>query len=86
MEWKPVLKLKPTAERFQRRTKVKMIIERIIKALLKNKLIYSSELIYNHDHKFEYVLTEESRITSFSWTYKIFGFEKMLLFSSRYMF
>ena len=28
--------------------KVKMIIERIMKALLKRKLIYSFELIYNH--------------------------------------
>ena len=48
MTWKPVLNLKPSVEKFERRMKVKMIIERIMKALLKSKIIYSSELIYNH--------------------------------------
>ena len=46
--WRPVLNLKPSAERFERRMKVKMIIKRIMKALLKSKIIYSSELIYSH--------------------------------------
>ena len=46
------MKLKPSAERFQRRMKVKMIIERIMKALLKGTLIYSSELIYNRGRVF----------------------------------
>ena len=64
MKWRPVLKLNTRAGRFQRRMKVKMIIERIMKALLKSKLIYSSELIYNQpgvwDHQFENVFTEET--------------------------
>ena len=33
--------------------KVKMIIEHIMKALLKSELIYSPELIYNHGLVFE---------------------------------
>ena len=48
MKWTPVLKLKSTAERFQRSMKVKMITKHIMKALLKSKLIYSLKLIYNH--------------------------------------
>ena len=42
------MNLKPSAERFEGRMKVKMIIERIMKALLKSKIIYSSKLIYIH--------------------------------------
>ena len=42
------MKLKPRADRLQRRMEVKMIIERIMKALLKSTLIYSSELTDNH--------------------------------------
>ena len=46
--WSPVLNLKPSAEKFKQRIKVKMIIGHIIKALLKSKVIYSFELIYSH--------------------------------------
>ena len=48
MTWRPVLNLKPSAERFELRIKVKMIILRIIKAVLNSKIIYSFELI-NHE-------------------------------------
>ena len=48
MTWSPVLNLKPNAEKFEERMTVKMIFERIIKALLKSKTIYSFELIYSH--------------------------------------
>ena len=68
---------------------VKMIIERIIKNN-EEQSIYSFELIQSWsgawDHQFEYVFTDETRKTSFSWTSQIFGFEKMLLFLSRNMF
>ena len=37
-------------------------------------------------HQFEYVFTEKTRKPSFSWTSQIFGFEKMLLFSSENIF
>ena len=42
------MNLKRSAERFEQRMKVKMIIERIIKKLLNSKIIHSFELIYNH--------------------------------------
>ena len=42
------MNLKLRAESFEQRIKVKMIIEHIIKALLKNKIIYSFKLIYSH--------------------------------------
>ena len=43
-----VLNLKPSAEKFEEGMTIKMINERIIKTLLKRKIIYSFELIYNH--------------------------------------
>ena len=43
-----VLNLKPSAEKMEPRMKVKMITESIIKELLKNKIVYSFELIYSH--------------------------------------
>ena len=48
MAWSPVLNLKPSAERFGQRVKVKMVIQSIIKTLLKSKIINSFKLIYNH--------------------------------------
>ena len=42
------MNLKPSAERFEQRTKVKIITGRIIKALLKSKINYVLELIYNY--------------------------------------
>ena len=48
MTWRPVLNLKTSAESFEQTMKVKMIMERIMKALLKSKMIYSFELTYNH--------------------------------------
>ena len=90
MTWTPVLNLKPSAERFERRIKVKMIIERIMKALLKSKIIYNFELIYNHvlvsGITSRSVFTEETPKRSFSWGSQIFGFEKMLLFFSVFFF
>ena len=49
MTWSPVLNFKPSAEKFEEGMTFKTINERIIKALLKSKLIYSFELIYSHD-------------------------------------
>ena len=40
--WNPVLNLKPKAEKFEERVTVKIIIERIIKALLKGKIFIVS--------------------------------------------
>ena len=48
MTWSPVLNLKPSAEKFEERMAVKMIVEPIIKALLKSKIIYDFQLIYSH--------------------------------------
>ena len=48
MTWNPVLNLKPKTEKFEESVTVKTIIERIMKALLKGKFIYSFELIYSH--------------------------------------
>ena len=48
MAWSPVLNLKPSAERFGQRVKVKMVIQSIIKTLLKSKIINSFKLIYSH--------------------------------------
>ena len=48
MTWSPALNLKPSAEKFEQRMKVKMIIGHIIKALLKSTVIYSFNLIYSH--------------------------------------
>ena len=42
MTWNPVLNLKPKAEKFEERVTVKIIIERIIKALLKGKIFIVS--------------------------------------------
>ena len=47
MTLSPVLNLKQKAEKFEERMIVKMIIERIVKALLKSKMIYSFELNYS---------------------------------------
>ena len=44
----PCFEFKLDPEKFEQRMKVKMTIERIIKALLKSKTVYSFELIYNH--------------------------------------
>ena len=63
--------------------KVTMIIEHIIKALLKSKIIYSFKLIYSHglvSRITVYVFTEETRKPSFSWTSQIFGFKKGFCF------
>ena len=71
--------------------KVKMIIERVMKALLKRNLIYSFELICIHGLVFgipslSMFLLRRLEYLFFGWTYQIFVFEKMFLFSSRYMF
>ena len=42
------MNFKPSAEKVEEGMAVKMINERIIKALLKSKIIYSFELIYSH--------------------------------------
>ena len=64
--------------------KVKMIMESIIKAFLKNKIIYSFELIYNHSLVSGItslsVFNEETQKPSFSWASQIFGFEKCFCF------
>ena len=52
------MNFKLSAERFERRMKVKMIIELIMKASEKSKIIYSSELFYNHG--LVYVITSLS--------------------------
>ena len=83
------MNLKQNGERFEQRIKVKMIIESIMKVLLKSGLIYSFELFYSHgvwDHQFEYVFNEETQKSSFSCTFQIFGFEKMLLLLLRNIF
>ena len=54
----PALNLKPSAKKFEEGITVKMINERIIKALLNSKIIYSFKLIYSHGLL--------SRATSFS--------------------
>ena len=40
VRWNTVLNLKPSVEKFEEKMTVKMITERIIKALLKSKIIY----------------------------------------------
>ena len=83
MRWSSVLNLKLRAERFEQRMKVKMIIEHIIKALLKSKMIYSFELIYSHGlvpgitHSICFCWRNPQAF--FGWTSQIFGFKKMLL-------
>ena len=42
------MNLKLKAEKFEERMTVKMIIERIIKTLLRSKIIYIFDLIYSH--------------------------------------
>ena len=71
---------KPRAE-FEQRMKVKMIIESIIKTLLKSKIIHSFELIYSYD-LVSGITSLETRKPSFSWRRQIFGFKKMFLFLS----
>ena len=44
----PVLNLRPSAEKFEERMTIIIIIERIIIVLSKSKLIYSFELIHSH--------------------------------------
>ena len=44
MAWNPVLNLKAQVEKFEERVTVKIIIERIIKALLKSKIFIVSDL------------------------------------------
>ena len=64
--------------------KVKMIMERIMKTILKSKIIYSFELIYNHGLVSGItslgVFNEETLKPSFTWASQIFGFEKCLCF------
>ena len=45
----PCFEFKPSAERFEQGMKAKMIMKRIMKALLKSKRIYDFELIYSQD-------------------------------------
>ena len=59
--------------------KVRMTIERIIKALLKSKIIYNFELIYNRGlvsgiTSLSMFLATEETSQPFSWTSQIFGF------------
>ena len=63
---------------------VKMINERIAKALLKGKIIYSFELIYSHGLVSGITSLSMSDETQkpFNWTSQIVGVEKMLLFLS----
>ena len=44
----PAVNLKLNAELFEQQVEVKMAIERIVKALLKSKWIYSFKLNYSH--------------------------------------
>ena len=84
MTWRRVSNLKTSAEGFEQTMKVKMITERIMKAFLKSKIIYSFELIYNHGLVSGItslsVFNEETLKPSFSWASQIFGFEKCLCF------
>ena len=48
MTWIAVLNLKQKAEKFEKKMTVKMILEGIIKALLKSKIFILFELIYIH--------------------------------------
>ena len=88
----PALNLKLRAESFEQRMKVKMIIEHIIKALLKNKIIYSFKLIYSHGlvsgitSLSMFLLKRPASPLLASWTSQIFGFKKVPLFLSRNMF
>ena len=61
---------------------VKMINERITKALLKSKIIYSLELIYSHGLVSGITSLSMSDETQkpFNWTSQIVAVEKMLLF------
>ena len=63
---------------------VKMINERITKALLKSKIIYSFELIYSHGLVSGITSLSMSDETQkpINWTSQIVGVEKMLLFLS----
>ena len=80
MTWRPVSNLKTSAEGFEQTMKVKMIMERIMKAFLKSKIIYSFERIYNHGLVSGItslsVFNEETLKPSFSWASQVFGFEK----------
>ena len=80
MTWRPVSNLKTSTEGFEQTMKVKMIMERIMKAFLKSKIIYSFERIYNHGLVSGItslsVFTEETLKPSFSWASQVFGFEK----------
>ena len=84
MTWRPVLNLKTGAESFEQTMKVKMIMERIMKAFLKSKIIYSFKLIYIHvlvsGITSLSVFNEETLKPSFSWASQIFGFEKCFSF------
>ena len=84
MTWRPVSNLKASAEGFEKTMKVKMIMERIMKAFLKSKIIYSFQLIYNHGLVSGVtslsVFNEEILKPSFSWASQIFGFEKCFCF------
>ena len=48
MTWRPILNLKPSAERFKQRMNIKIITGLIVKALLKGKTNFSFELIYSY--------------------------------------
>ena len=83
--------LKPSTERFEQRMNVRIIVERIIKGLLKNKIIHSSELIYYHSQHYSntsLTMFLMRRPESFLLTgpAKALVLKKMLLFSSGNMF
>ena len=91
MKWRPVLKLKLSAQRFERRMKVKMIIKRIMKALLIRKLIYSFDLIYNHGLVFgitslSMFLLRRLKYLLLAGLAKSVVLRKVPFFSSAYMF
>ena len=68
---KTCFKFKTQCREFEQRMKVQMTFERIMKALLKNKIIYSFELIYLQswsgvsDHQLGYVFIEKTPKRSF---------------------
>ena len=83
MTWRPVLSVKLSAERFEQRMKVKIIIDHKSVIEEQNDLQFQTNLQSWSgvcDHQFEYVFTDEIRKPSFSWTIQVFGFEQMLFF------
>ena len=60
MTWKPALNLQQTAEKFEKKMTVKMIIEPIIKASLRSKIFIVSNYTLSMS-MFEYVFTDETQ-------------------------